>query len=130
MAKEREDYEPLSARAKMIGDVLWERASKLAEAIAPEVPSDAEELDEHDQWMILELAAQSFSEMWWEDPDALESLFELRKKFTGQEHPWLREQAKKFREVQKRVPDISISPQNPEWDAMVEKLGVNRAATR
>ncbi|MBA2708301.1 MAG: hypothetical protein H0U59_10920 [Gemmatimonadaceae bacterium] len=116
-------YDPLYEDAKALADQLWEEAQDLAEVLAPNAPADAEELDPVDQWQILESAAAAFSPGYWDDPDAIEDLFELRKRFQGRESSELKTLAKVAREKQRAMPDPSISPASPEFEKMRKRVG-------
>ena len=117
-------YDPLYEDAKALADVLWEEANDLAEILAPSVPADAEELDPIDQWHILERAAVDFSPGYWDDPEALKDLYELRKRFTGQDSEQLKIMAKLAREKQRMTPDPRVSPASPEFEKMRKRVGV------
>lgn len=108
--------------SKMVADRMWEDAQKLAEALAPERPADAEELDEFDQFQILMTAAVNFSPGYWDDPDALEDLYRLKKRFTGRDDRELLEFAKLARAQRKSLPDPNITPQNPEWQDQLKRM--------
>lgn len=120
---ERPGPNPLYEQAKQLGDALYEDAKKLADILAPDHPVDTEELDPFDQYQILEHAAVLFSPGYWDDPDALEDLFRLRKRFTGRETQELKEFAKVARARRKRMPDIDVTPENPEFQKMMRKVG-------
>ena len=118
----RQTASPLYERAKLVADNLWERANAMADILAPDVPADAEELTEHEQYLILERASIAFSPAWWEDPDALDALYAYRKKFAGRESPELKAYATLQRERQRHMPDASITPQSPEWEAQRRRM--------
>jgi hypothetical protein len=117
-------YDPLQQRAKHIADVLFERAKALVEVLAPEIPADAEEIPEYVQWQILEGAALSFSPAYWDNPEALEDLYRLRKQFTGYDDQLLKTLAKKAKKLKAWAPDPSITPVNPEFEKRMKRLGV------
>ena len=116
-------YSPLHETAKMVADVLYERAKAVVEALAPDQPHDAVPLDPYDEWNILEATAASFSAGYWDDPDALEDLYRLRKQFAGYDDMELRALAKVAKEKQKYTPDISITPQSPEYESEMRRMG-------
>ena len=105
--------------SKTLADMMWEDAVRLAEALAPEVPTDAEELDEFSQFNILMMAAAEFSPGYWDDPDALEDLFRLKKQFMNVEDVELRELAKVAKVQRKGIPDPMMTPQHPDWEKVV-----------
>ena len=112
----------LHSLAKQAADRMWEDAQKLAEAFAPEVPADAEELDEFDQFQVLMTASVNFSPGYWDDPDALEDLYRLKKQFTGRDDQELLELAKVARAQRKNMPDPNITPENPEWQDQLNRM--------
>lgn len=119
----RQTYDPMAHRAKLLSDLLWERAKKLASILAPDEPADQEPLDDFEAWMILEHAAVAISPMTWDDPDALTDLFRLRRLFA----PDLASESLKLRAAQVRkeramLPDPSITPQSPEWEERIRRL--------
>lgn len=113
---QRPQSTPLYEDAKRMADLMWEDAQRLAEAFAPEVPSDAEPLDEEMQFNILMTAAVEFSPGYWDDPDALEDLFRLKKKFMGVEDAELREFAKVAKVQRTNMPDPRMTPAHPDWE--------------
>ena len=116
-------YSPLHETAKMVADVLYERAKAVVEALAPDQPHDAVPLDAYHEWNILEATAASFSAGYWDKADALEDLFRLRKQFTGIEDEELKSLAKVAREKERYTPDISVTPQNVEYEKMQRRMG-------
>ena len=122
MAKERQ-YDPLKERAKFVADALWERAQKVADVLAPEVPYDQEEWPPFYQWMLLERVAMQLSPEAWDDPNAIRDLMALRKQFAPALPVDPLAVAAEYRERERRgLPDPSISPQSPEWDAQLRRL--------
>lgn len=115
--------DPLYDRAKHVADILFERAMNLAKVFAPEVPADTEQLDEYDQWNILEATAAAFSPGYWDDPDALDDLYRLRKQFMGVEDPQLKALSKVAKVKRRYMPDPSITPENPEFERMKRRMG-------
>jgi len=118
----RKTASPLYERAKLVADNFFERAKVLASIFAPDVPADAEELTEHEQYLVLEGASIAFSPAWWEDPEALEALYAYRKKFDGRESPELKAYATLQRERERHMPDVSITPQSPEWAGQQRRM--------
>lgn len=106
----------------MLADIMWERAVKLAETIAPEVPTDAEPLDEYEQYLILERTSLLLSPGYWEDPDALDDLYRLRKKYQEFDDENLKQRARQARSMKESLPDPAISPANPEFEKRMRKL--------
>lgn len=104
--------------AKTLSDMAWEDAMRMADALAPAAPSDAEELSEWDQFQILMAAAAEFSPGYWDDPDALEDLWRLKKQYTGIDDRQLKDFASKRRQLRRGLPDPRITPQNPEWEKL------------
>lgn len=115
-------YNPLYERAKMLADELWERAQRMAEALAPEIPADTEPLDEWDQWQILQATALSFSPGYWDDPDALEDLYRLKLQFTGRDDRELQALAKLAKAKREALPPPEMTPRNPKWAETIEKV--------
>lgn len=118
------DYSPLDETAKQVADILWERAMDVVRALAPERPHDAVEIDPYAEWHILEATAASFSPGYWDDPDALEDLYALRKKFMGVDDEELKILAKFAKQKQRFTPDISITPANPRFEEQARRMGV------
>ena len=112
----------LYSLAKQVGDKLWEDAQKMAEALAPEHPADAEELDEFDQFQILMTAAVEFSPGYWDDPDALEDLYRLKKQFTGRDDQQLLDFARVAKAQRNNMPDPNITPENPDWEDQMRRM--------
>lgn len=115
---------PIYNRAKILADIIYERAKNLAEALAPEHPADTEEIPEIDQFLILQRAAVYLTPEWWDNPDALEDLYKLRKKFLDLDDKWLHEKAKELRKEREALPSPRITPQSAEWDERAGKWGV------
>lgn len=116
-------YDPLSRRAKLLADMFWERAMKLAEALAPDEPTDQEPLTDHETWMLLEGVGTSLSPMLWDDPDALDDLYRLRKMFMPQlANEGLKIRSRMLRKEQNMLPDPAITPENPEFQKRIERL--------
>ena len=116
-------YQPLQETAKYVADILYERAKDLKDALAPDHPHDTVEMDPYDQWNILEAVAASFSPGYWDDPDALEDLYKLRKQFQGYEDPELKILAKVAKEKQRMTPDLSVTPENPDYERQMRRIG-------
>ena len=111
--KPKPQYDPIKQRAKMVADLLWERAMEIANILAPDVPADHEVLPDDIQWEILEKAASSLSPAAWDDPDAILDLYRLRKKFYPElAYPWLVDHARRMRSVQRATPKSEETPQN------------------
>ncbi len=123
---ERSDYNPLRELSKMVADVMWERAKVVAEAMAPEMPADAEPLDEVEQYEILERVALELSPVYWDNPDAIKDLYEFRKKFTGQDDQMLKMAYEQVSKLEKKLPDPTITPANPEYEKMMRRAGLMR----
>ncbi|MEY4761915.1 MAG: hypothetical protein RLZZ200_1771 [Pseudomonadota bacterium] len=119
---QRQQPNPMYDRAKMIADEIWERANRLAEVLAPERPTDTEPLDDFDQFQILQTAAVSFSPGYWDDPNALEDLYRLKKQFTGRDDKQLLEFAKEAKARKDALPPPEMSPQNPKWQEAIAKM--------
>lgn len=115
-------YNPLYERAKMVADELWERAQQIAEALAPEIPADAEPLDEWTQFQILQATALSFSPGYWDDPDALADLYRLKLQFTGRDDRELQTLAKLAKTKREALPPKEMTPRNPKWDETIERV--------
>lgn len=123
--RQRSAYDPLRENAKLIADTMWERAMEIAKIFAPDIPTDAEELPEEMQWLILEVTAMNLSPESWDDPAAIQDLHRLRKQFApsvpGDDLPVLARYKQRERELR---PDPSISPQNPAFEEKARRLGV------
>jgi len=115
--------DPMYDRAKMIADQLFEKAKAIASVLAPEVPADTEELDDYDAWNILEATATEFSPGFWDDPDALDDLYRLRKQFMGVDDMQIKALAKVAKVKKRYMPDPSITPANPEFERMQRRIG-------
>lgn len=97
-------YDPLKVRAKALSDQLWERAMEIARVLAPDVPVDHVELDERQQWILLERVALNLSPFVWDDPDAIRDLYMLRKKFIPKAaDPSLLEYAQRMASMKKKI---------------------------
>lgn len=116
-------YDPLKERAKLVADQLWERAVAVAKVLAPDVPADQEPLPEWDQWMVLERVAMQLSPAAWNDANAIEDLFKLRKLFAPQmAEEWMPIAAKYRRKEQAGLPDPAVSPASPEFEKNMRRL--------
>lgn len=116
------EYDPLYEEAKAIADQMWEDAKAIADIIAPEYPVDAEPLDEYDQWVILEGVFARLSPASWGDAEAVKALYHLRKKFTGRDDQPLATLAKRMEQEAKGVPNLEITPANPEYDREMARI--------
>jgi len=116
--------DPLASRVALLSYRMWESAERLARELAPERPADTEEMNEHDIWALLEGVAMELSPTAWDDPDAINDLYELRKKFMGYEDDELKETAKQVKRRKALLPDPSITPENPEFEKMLRRQGV------
>lgn len=115
-------YDPLMTRAKLVADELWERAMRVAEIMAPEEPSDAEPLDDLTTFQILQTLATNMSPEFW-DSGAVEDYHRLLGMFAPEvprEH--LPEIARMRRQMERGLPDPSITPQNPEYKKMLGRM--------
>lgn len=123
MPKPKSSYDPIKERAKIVADRLWEKAVELANILAPDVPADHEQLPDEYQWMILERVAQSLSPQSWDDPDAILDLYRLRRKFAPMvAYEWLKDIAAEKRKLKRAMPRADITPENPEYDAIMRRL--------
>lgn len=128
MRGQKPDGNPLLEDAKFLADLLWEDAKKFRGVMEGSAPNDMMELSEHDIWLILENLATSLPPAEWNDEHALTDLFDLRKKFTEMVHPELRVLAQQARRVNRLIPDVGITPLNPEFEAMQRRLKRSDAA--
>lgn len=119
---QRAQFDPLYDRAKAVADEIWERANRLADILAPERPTDTEALGEYDQYQILLAASVSFSPGYWDDPNALEDLYRLKKQFAGIDDQELKTFAKLAKEKKAMLPPPEMTPRNPKWKETVEAL--------
>lgn len=119
----RPSYDPLARRAQLLENVVWERARKLADIIAPVEPVDEEPLSEHESWMLLERAAASVSPATWDDPNALSDLYRLRKMFMPDlASESLKIRARQVAKEKSMLPDPAITPENPEFEKRIARL--------
>lgn len=117
------DYDPLSRRAKLLADLLWERGKKLAAVIAPDEPTDQEPLSDHESWMVLETVATTLNPMVWDEPDALEDLYRLRRMFMPDlASEKLKIRSRQLRKEQAMLPDPAITPENPEFQKRLDRI--------
>ncbi|GIV04052.1 MAG: hypothetical protein KatS3mg015_2882 [Fimbriimonadales bacterium] len=111
--KPKPQYDPIKQRAKMVSDLLWERAVEVAKILAPDIPADHEVLPDDMQWQILERVASSLSPAAWDDPNAILDLYRLRKKFYPElAYPWLVDHARRVRSAQRVIPKPEETPQS------------------
>lgn len=117
------DYDPLARRAKFLSDLLWERAKKLAAVLAPDEPADQEALSDHESWMVLETVATTLNPMLWDDPDALDDLYRLRRMFMPDiASDRLKIRSRVLRKEQSMLPDPSITPESPAFQKRIDRL--------
>lgn len=113
---------PYQRRAKLLADAIYDGARKIAKYIAPEEPIDAEYYDDEYVWRLLETAAQHTSPAFWDDPDAITDLFNLRKQFTGREDQFLPIFAKAAKDRQSHTLNLDIPPGSKEWDEQDRRI--------
>ena len=122
----RTQYDPITERAKLIADLMYERAKNIAEAMAPDIPADSEPLEDHEVWLMLEEVALNLSPVAWNEPEALADLIRLRKQFGGGQLDT--ERLKTYKQLQetdaRMLPDPNITPQSPEWKEQQKRLGL------
>lgn len=117
------NYDPINERADILADLLWERARRIADVLAPEVPYDQEPMDDEDVWLLLETVALNLSPAVWDNPNAIEDLIRLRKKFAPQLiRPELTEIAKYRRKTERLIPDPKVTPQSEEFAKMMRRI--------
>ena len=114
----------LYAEAKRLADLMWEEANRLADIMAPEVPVNAEVLQPLDQLILLETVAAELPPHYWNNPDAVEALFKLKRELRGVTLPYLRDIAAQQRRMRRNLPDPRISPANPRFQEVAQRLGV------
>lgn len=116
-------YDPLKERARWLANTLYERAKKIAEVMAPDVPSDMEEIPEDMQWRVLELVSTQLSPEFWDDPDAILDLYKLRKRFAptlaDERLPLIADFKRKERAM---LPDPDITPESPEFEKQMARM--------
>jgi hypothetical protein len=118
-------YDPMKTQAKLLADRMWEDAKKIANVLAPDSPTDQQELDPKDQWMVLELVASSVSPLYWDKPEAIRDLYRLRKMFVPNANSdYLKIVAQKVAKQTKSLPDPNITPESPEFDKARRRLEV------
>lgn len=117
-------YNPIGDMAKTISDELWERAMSVADIYTQGSMIDKKPLDEHTMWLILEKVALNLSPEYWNDhPEAIADLYKLRTKFMPDgNHAPLKILAETYRNVNKNLPNPAITPANPMWPKIVERL--------
>lgn len=119
----RPRYNPIRERAKVVADELFERAMKVAQWSSPDAPDDQEALPDDQLWGFLELVAVELSPAYWDDPDALDELYRLRGEFAPDApRDDLPPLAKAARVAQRNRPDVSITPANPDYERMVQRV--------
>lgn len=123
------EYDPLRHGAKTLADQIWEAAKALADTLAPEQPTDTEPLDDMTQWLILETLAigtpgtPGMSPEFWDDPDAIDDYHRLLGLFAPDvPRDYLKPIAKAKRASQRALPDVSITPESPEYEAMMRRM--------
>jgi hypothetical protein len=120
---QKPSYDPIAKRAKMLSDIVWEKAMKIAAVLAPEHPLDQEPLSDHESWMLLEAVAVGLSPSAWDDPQALTDLYQLRKMFLpGAADETLKIRAAQLKREQAALPDPTISPASPDFARRMERL--------
>lgn len=117
------EYDPLERIAKMVADQAWEKAQRIVERLAPENPADTDQLDEQTQWLILQEVAINMSPEFWDDPDAIEDFARLTTKFApGVPTDHLKPIAQAKRASNRALPDLTITPENPEYERMERRM--------
>ena len=117
------EYDPLERIAKMVADQAWEKANRIVERLAPEQPADTDQLDEQTQWLILQEVAINMSPEFWDDPEAIEDFARLTQKFApGVPVDHLKPIAQAKRASNRALPDLSITPENPEYERMERRM--------
>lgn len=115
----------------MLADILWEKAMKLADVIAPEHPLGTLQMEPAEQWQFLEAVAMELSPTYWDDPDAIKSLYDLRKRFAPQlATPALAKLAQAQAKIQQVAPDLAVTPENPKFDRKMSDLGIREDVTK
>lgn len=95
----------------------------IAEALSPAAPDDMEEMDDQNLWGFLEMLAAELSPAYWDDPDAIDELYRLRGMFVpNAPRDDLPPIAKAVRAARRSTPDLSVSPANPEYERMVQRV--------
>ncbi len=102
--------------------MMWSDSEALVDVIAPDQPVDADPLTDSEMLVLLEQVAAKLPVTFWDDPDALDDLARLRMAAFGEEQPQLKSLAKRQRALSKAIPDPSIAPGSPEWDAQEKRL--------
>lgn len=119
----RGQYDPIAERARLLSMKVWEVASDIAEALAPEHPLDMEPMDPHDQWLLLESVAVGLPVEHWDDPAALNDLYDLRKKYMPElATDRIRALAKLAEANRRLLPDPAITPENQEFEKQRARL--------
>lgn len=112
--QDRGRYDPIAEGAAMLANRAWEAAGRIAAALAPEVPMDMEPMDPHDSWLLLEAVAVGLPVEHWDDPAALNDLYDLRKKFMPDLASDRIKALAKLAETNRRLlPDPNVTPENP-----------------
>lgn len=109
---------PIADLAKTVADELWERATVIADIWQAGTPVDQKPLDDMTIWLVLEGTANQLSPDHWTDhPDAIAELHRLQQKFMpGIKNDHLKELARIYRQRNRKLPDPSITPVNPEFE--------------
>lgn len=119
----RATYDPINQTEERLAHIVWERARAISQILAPDEPVGEEPLTEHESWLILETVAASLSPAYWEDPNALTDLYQLRKMFVPEAaDPGLRDRAEYVRKTKEMLPDPAITPENPEFERRLRRL--------
>ena len=106
----------------MAADQAWEKAMAIADVIAPENPIDTEQLDEALEFEILQTLAINLSPEFWQS-DAIDDYYRLLGKFMPEvQREHLKPIAAAQRASERALPDISITPENPEYERMVARM--------
>lgn len=116
-------YAPLHDRATFLSNEMWERAVKIADIMAPAEPTDQEEIEPREMWMLLETVASNLSPSAWDAPEAIDDLYKLRKQFMpDRDHEALKDYARDAARLKKMLPDPMVSPASPEFETHQRRL--------
>lgn len=116
-------WNPMEELSTALEYRVWEASKIIADQLAPDEPADMEPLEDHDQWMLLEHVALNLSPQAWDDPNAINALYDLRKRFApALATPDLKVLAHLKKTEKGLLPDPSVTPESPEWTKQKNRL--------
>lgn len=113
----------MESTAKKVADILWSKAMKIVDQLAPEHPADSAQMEEFDQFAVFEIVLPQMSPEFWNDPDAVMAYHRLLGKYAPtRPRDWLLPIAKAQRVNQRSLPDPTLTPEDPEYEKMVRRI--------